>query len=62
MTGYRRPPVRALKVVIALLGATALGAAGRGHFGRPGLVAGIVLGVGAGWVAGWWVARELFED
>lgn len=57
-----QPPVRALKVVGALLGATALGSTGWQHWKKPGLGAGIAVGLALGWFVAWWVARELFGD
>lgn len=62
MAGYRRPPVRALKFITGLLGATAMGSTGREHWGRSGLAGGILLGFFVGWLVAWWVARELFGD
>ncbi len=54
------PPVRGLKVVGALLGATALGSTGWQHFRKPGLGIGILVGIALGWIAAWWATQELF--
>ncbi len=54
------PPVRALKAVGALLGATALGSTGWQHYHKPGMFAGIALGLALGWIAAWWAIRAIF--
>ena len=54
------PPVKGLKIVGALLGATALGSAGWQHWKKPGLGLGVAAGLALGWIAAWWAARELF--
>lgn len=61
MAGYRRPPVRVLKFAGALLGASAVGAQGYERWGGYGAVFGILIGFCLGWLAAWWVAREIFD-
>ena len=56
------PPVRALKIVGALFGATALGSTGWQHWKKPGLGLGILAGLAVGWIVAWWITRELFGD
>ena len=56
------PPVKGLKIVGALLGATALGSTGWQHWKKPGMAFGIFVGLALGWVAGWWAVRELFGE
>ncbi len=61
MAGYRRPPVKMLKLVGALLGATALGADFYQRWGGTGATFGVLFGGCLGWIIAWWVARELFD-
>lgn len=60
MAAYRRPPTKMLKLVGAMLGATALGADFYQRWGGTPALFGILFGACLGWIVMWWVARELF--
>lgn len=55
------PPTKLVIGVCVITGAAALGAAGKLHFGKAGMLLGIFLGALAGWLAGWWVKRAFLD-
>ena len=47
--------------VLVITGAAAMGASGKAHFGKVGLILGIFLGALVGWLVAWWVKRSFLE-
>jgi hypothetical protein len=61
MAGYRRPPVRALKITGAMLGATPFAIEFYQRWRGFGAAIGLVIGGCLGWIVAWWAARRLFD-
>ena len=47
--------------ILVVVGAAAMAASGKSHFGKPGLWIGLFVGGLVGWLAGWWVRRKFLD-